>query len=105
MKIYKLKDMTRGWFVGKFIPTAFSTELCEVAVKKYKEGDIIKGEKFWFKIVEINGKRIDKIKVSKFKPSLWSENTNAENTHAENADVDNTDAENTETETLDTEEH
>lgn len=31
--------MTRGWFVGKFLPTALSTELCEVAVKEYKEGD------------------------------------------------------------------
>ena len=39
MKIYNMRDMTRGWFVGKFIPTTFSTESCEVAIKKYKEGD------------------------------------------------------------------
>ena len=31
--------MTRGWFVGNFSPTAFSTENAEVAVKSYKAGD------------------------------------------------------------------
>lgn len=31
--------MTRGWFVGNFEPTAFSTENVEVAVKTYKAGD------------------------------------------------------------------
>jgi quercetin dioxygenase-like cupin family protein len=39
MKTYKLKDMTRGWFVGEFMPTALSTKSCEVAIKKYDEGD------------------------------------------------------------------
>ena len=31
--------MTRGWFVGNFNPTAFSTENAEVAVKSYRVGD------------------------------------------------------------------
>lgn len=31
--------MTRGWFVGSFIPTAFDTDKCEVAYKEYKAGD------------------------------------------------------------------
>lgn len=31
--------MTRGWFVGNFSPTAFSTESAEVAIKNYKAGD------------------------------------------------------------------
>jgi len=31
--------MFKGWFVGDFNPTAFSTDQCEVAVKTYKEGD------------------------------------------------------------------
>lgn len=40
MKDFKLDDMIGGWFVGAFEPTAFSTDACEVAVKKYKKGTI-----------------------------------------------------------------
>lgn len=39
MKNFKLDDMIKGWFVGGFSPTAFTSESCEVAVKKYKRGD------------------------------------------------------------------
>jgi quercetin dioxygenase-like cupin family protein len=39
MKKAQLVDMFKGWFVGDFNPTAFSTDQCEVAVKSYKEGD------------------------------------------------------------------
>lgn len=39
MEVRKLKDMVRGWFVGNFEPSCFSTEAVEVAVKKYKAGD------------------------------------------------------------------
>lgn len=39
MKHFRLQDMTKGWFVGKFAPTALSTDSCEVAVKYYKAGD------------------------------------------------------------------
>jgi quercetin dioxygenase-like cupin family protein len=39
MKKAQLDDMFKGWFVGDFNPTAFSTDKCEVAVKSYKEGD------------------------------------------------------------------
>ncbi|MEI6335433.1 MAG: hypothetical protein WCS87_12800 [Methylococcaceae bacterium] len=39
MKHYQLDDMVKGWFVGGFTPTAFSTQACEVAVKHYKTGD------------------------------------------------------------------
>lgn len=39
MKVFRLEDMTRGWFVGNFEPTAYKTESCEVAVKKYNAGD------------------------------------------------------------------
>jgi quercetin dioxygenase-like cupin family protein len=39
MQIFKLSDMTKGWFVGGFTPTAFSTTACEVAVKRYNAGD------------------------------------------------------------------
>jgi quercetin dioxygenase-like cupin family protein len=35
----RLQDMTKGWFVGSFNPTALSTDACEVAVKKYQAGD------------------------------------------------------------------
>ena len=39
MKVSKIDDMTKGWFVGNFDPTVYSTNDCEVAVKKYKKGD------------------------------------------------------------------
>lgn len=39
MKIHKLADMTRGWFVGDFTPAAFQTDKCEIAIKSYKAGD------------------------------------------------------------------
>jgi quercetin dioxygenase-like cupin family protein len=39
MKLFKLADMTKGWFVGHFAPTAFSTSATEVAVKEYAAGD------------------------------------------------------------------
>lgn len=39
MKHYRLDDMVKGWFVGSFSPTAFSSTDCEVAVKRYKAGD------------------------------------------------------------------
>jgi hypothetical protein len=38
MRYFNLKEMTRGWFVGDFQPTAFSTSAAEVAVKTYKAG-------------------------------------------------------------------
>ena len=42
MKKYKYGGMVKGWFVGDFEPTAFSTENCEVAYKLYKAGDFEK---------------------------------------------------------------
>jgi len=39
MKVYNMKDMVRGWFVGDFQPTSFSTDVCEVAHRVYKAGD------------------------------------------------------------------
>ena len=39
MKIAKLDDMVKGWFVGNFEPTLYRTNDCEVAVKSYKPGD------------------------------------------------------------------
>jgi quercetin dioxygenase-like cupin family protein len=38
MKINRLENMTRGWFIGNFEPTVFKTTNCEVAIKKYKNG-------------------------------------------------------------------
>lgn len=38
MKISKLDDMFRGWFIGNFAPTVIKTTNCEVAIKKYKSG-------------------------------------------------------------------
>lgn len=39
MKVFKLEDMIKGWFIGSFEPTALSTDSCEVAVKSYNAGD------------------------------------------------------------------
>ena len=39
MQRFILENMTKGWFVGEFKPTAHSTSNCEVAVKYYKAGD------------------------------------------------------------------
>jgi anti-sigma factor ChrR (cupin superfamily) len=39
VRVAKLDEMTRGWFVGGFIPTVLSTEACEVAVKYYKAAE------------------------------------------------------------------
>ena len=39
MKLFKLNHMTKGWFIGKFTPSVFDTDIAEVAVKKYSAGD------------------------------------------------------------------
>ena len=39
MKVAKLDDMIKGWFVGNFEPTLLKTNDVEVAVKRYKKGD------------------------------------------------------------------
>ena len=39
MRKERLESMVRGWFVGEFTPTAFSTEAAEVAVKEYAAGE------------------------------------------------------------------
>ena len=39
MKVFKLEDMVKGWFVGNFEPSILKTNDVEVAVKKYKKGD------------------------------------------------------------------
>lgn len=39
MKKFNLKDMTKGWFVGNFNPTAYNTDSCEIAIKHYKAGN------------------------------------------------------------------
>jgi quercetin dioxygenase-like cupin family protein len=39
MEAAKLESMVKGWFVGAFQPTAYSTEACEIAVKKYLAGE------------------------------------------------------------------
>ena len=39
MKVKKLEEMTKGWFVGNFEPSIIKTNDVEVAVKKYFAGD------------------------------------------------------------------
>ena len=39
MKIEKLENFTRGWFVGGFEPTLYKTTDVEVAIQKFNKGD------------------------------------------------------------------
>lgn len=39
MKIGRLDDMTKGWFVGDFTPTLYRSREVEVAIKRYVAGD------------------------------------------------------------------
>ena len=39
MKSFRLENMTKGWFVGEFLPSALQTNACEVAVKHYNAGE------------------------------------------------------------------
>ena len=40
MRAFKLSDMTRGWFVGDFAPTALRTDAAEVAIQTYGAGAV-----------------------------------------------------------------
>jgi quercetin dioxygenase-like cupin family protein len=48
MKVSKLDNMIKGWFIGNFDPTLIKTNDVEVAVKEYKKGDY--EEKHYHKI-------------------------------------------------------
>ncbi len=37
-EVSKLAEMKRGWFVGDFLPTAYSTGDVEVAIQRYSAG-------------------------------------------------------------------
>lgn len=69
MKVAKLEDMVKGWFIGNFEPTLVNTNDVEVAVKEYKKGDY--EEKHHHKIateitVVISGKvRMNGVEYSK----------------------------------------
>jgi hypothetical protein len=39
MKKFQLSNMTKGWFVGDFSPAVIKTQVFEVAVKHYIEGE------------------------------------------------------------------
>jgi len=39
MKVIRIEDMYKGWFVGNFEPTLLQTNHIEVAVKEYRKGD------------------------------------------------------------------
>lgn len=39
MKVAKLDDFVRGWFIGNFDPSVLKTDAVEVAYKIYEQGD------------------------------------------------------------------
>lgn len=39
MEEFDLKNMTKGWFVGDFVPSVLRTTEFEVAIKTYKAGE------------------------------------------------------------------
>ena len=42
MQQFNLSDFTKGWFVGDFVPTLWSTPNVEVAIKRYAKYDVEK---------------------------------------------------------------
>jgi hypothetical protein len=38
MKVSRIEDMTKGWFVGAFEPSVMWTNACEVALKRHSAG-------------------------------------------------------------------
>lgn len=53
MKVLKISDMSKGWFIGNFEPTAFKTELFEASYKFHPSGE--KWDKHFHKVAtEIN---------------------------------------------------
>jgi len=39
MRRFDLREMTGGWFIGNFVPTAVQSKEFEVTVRKYRLGD------------------------------------------------------------------
>ncbi len=39
MKLFRLDNMVRGWFVGDFSPSVVQSEAVEVGVRSYAAGD------------------------------------------------------------------
>ena len=77
MKVEKLNNMTKGWFIGNFDPSLYKTNDVEVAVKSYKAGDF--EDKHYHKIateytvildgeVEMNGIRYKKNDIIVMEP-------------------------------------
>lgn len=77
MKVEKLDNMTKGWFIGNFDPSLYKTNDVEVAVKSYKAGD--HEDKHYHKIateytviidgeVEMNGIRYKKNDIIVMEP-------------------------------------
>lgn len=79
IELFKLEEMIKGWFIGNFNPTLFSTNDVEVGIKKYIAGDqegahhhkiateftvIINGK------VEMSGKTYTDGDIIKIKPGL-----------------------------------
>lgn len=77
MKIHRLSDMVRGWFIGDFQPTALRSSNFEVGIKIYAAGDkeiphvhkvateltvILSGE------VEMNGERYERGAIITIEP-------------------------------------
>ncbi len=40
MQIFKISAMTKGWFVGSFVPNVLHNDQVEVAVKTYEAGSL-----------------------------------------------------------------
>jgi len=40
MKVFKIEDMVRGWFIGDFTPTSFQTKDFEVGYHFYKKNQL-----------------------------------------------------------------
>ena len=76
---FELNDMIKGWFIGNFEPTLYHTNDVEVAVKKYKAGDV--EDEHYHKIateftvilngeIEMNGIKFSENQIIKIKPGI-----------------------------------
>jgi hypothetical protein len=77
MESFNVKDMINGWFIGNFEPTLLNTGDFEVALKRYKMGDIEKehthkiATEFTLIVegeVEMNGMKYVKDEIIKINP-------------------------------------
>ena len=63
MKVVKLEDMVKGWFIGNFDPTLIKTNDVEVAVKEYKKDILRETASFYKTYLGVEPSKADAAKI------------------------------------------